>query len=392
MTLPDSKKDATSKGRILIVDDDDGVRHFLRDALTGEGFTVVTAPDGAAGSALVQRGAFDVILSDLAMPGLDGISFLRSVRERDMDVPVLLITGSPSLETAIRAVEYGAFRYLLKPVRLPELIQSVERAAQLARIGKAKREAFELLGKPDRMGGDRAALEAAFNRALGSLWVAFQPIIRWSARRVYGQEGLVRNEEPSLVSPADLLDAAERLDRIHDLGRTIRERVAAVAGDLDADCKIFVNLHPLDLNDEVLFDASTEFSKIAPRVVLEVTERASLDHVSNVRSKVESLKEMGFRIAVDDLGAGYAGLTSFTLLEPHVVKLDMSMIRDVHSHSTKQRLVRSIVEVCRSLGIEVVSEGIEIAEERDALVELGCDLLQGYFFARPGRPFPEPKF
>lgn len=387
-----SKAPAGSKGRVLIVDDDDGVRQFLRDALTSEGFHVVTAPDGATASGMVQRGAFDVILSDLAMPGLDGISFLRAVRERDMDVPVLLITGSPSLETAIRAVEYGAFRYLLKPVRLPELLQNVERAAQLARIGKAKREAFELLGKPDRLGGDRAALEAAFNRALSSLWVAFQPIVRWSERRVYGQEGLVRNEEPSLVSPADLLDAAERLERIHDLGRTIRERIATVAPGLDGDCKIFVNLHPLDLNDDVLFDATTAFSRIASRVVLEVTERASLDHVANVRAKVESLKEMGFKIAVDDLGAGYAGLTSFTLLEPHVVKLDMSMIRDLHNHSTKQRLVRSIAEVCRSLGIEVVCEGIEVAEERDALVGMGCDLLQGYLFARPGRPFPVPQY
>ena len=98
------------------------------------------------------------------------------------------------------------------------------------------------------------------------------------------------------------------------------------------------------------------------------------------------------RIAVDDLGAGYAGLTSFAQLEPEFVKLDMSLVRDVHRVALKRKLIRSMTTLCKEMGIVVVAEGIETVEERDNVIALGCDLLQGYLFAKPGRPFPEVRW
>jgi EAL domain-containing protein (putative c-di-GMP-specific phosphodiesterase class I) len=88
---------------------------------------------------------------------------------------------------------------------------------------------------------------------------------------------------------------------------------------------------------------------------------------------------------VDDLGAGYAGLTSFAALEPDVVKLDMALVRGVDREPIKHRLVGSMTRLCRDLGILVVAEGVETSAEKEALQELGCDLLQGYLFGRPGR-------
>jgi EAL domain-containing protein (putative c-di-GMP-specific phosphodiesterase class I) len=129
-------------------------------------------------------------------------------------------------------------------------------------------------------------------------------------------------------------------------------------------------------------------SRVADRVVLEITERASLDGIVDVRSKLAELRKMGFRIAIDDLGAGYAGLTSFTTLEPDFVKLDMSLIRDVDTNATKQKLVSTMTSLCKELGMMVVAEGVETAGELGVLVEMGCDLLQGYLLAKPGRPFP----
>jgi sensor c-di-GMP phosphodiesterase-like protein len=99
---------------------------------------------------------------------------------------------------------------------------------------------------------------------------------------------------------------------------------------------------------------------------------------------------IGFRIAVDDLGAGYAGLTSFTLLEPDIVKLDMALVRDVHREPKKRTLVKTMITMCKELGIVVTSEGIEVPEERDELARAGCDLMQGYLFAKPGDAFPVP--
>jgi EAL domain-containing protein (putative c-di-GMP-specific phosphodiesterase class I) len=194
-------------------------------------------------------------------------------------------------------------------------------------------------------------------------------------------------------NPADILEAAERLGRLHELGRRVRAQVAAAAADAPgAETKLFVNLHSADLNDEELYSTDSPLSKIAPRVVLEVTERASLDGVNNVAARVSKLRSLGFQIAIDDLGAGYAGLTSFTQLEPHVAKLDMSLVRGVDVDSRRHSIVRSMKKLCDELGILVVAEGVETAAERDRLAELGCDVLQGYLFARPERGFVTPRW
>ena len=121
-----------------------------------------------------------------------------------------------------------------------------------------------------------------------------------------------------------------------------------------------------------------------------MTERASLYGVKNLAASVAQLKSLGFQIAIDDLGAGYAGLTSFTQLEPEIAKLDMSLVRGVDTDLRRQTIVRSMKKLCEELGILVVAEGVETATERDMLADLGCDLLQGYLFARPGRGFDAP--
>jgi EAL domain-containing protein (putative c-di-GMP-specific phosphodiesterase class I) len=97
---------------------------------------------------------------------------------------------------------------------------------------------------------------------------------------------------------------------------------------------------------------------------------------------------MGFRLAIDDLGAGYSGLSSLAEVEPEVVKLDMTLVRGIEAEPTKRKVVHAVCALGRDLGIKVIAEGVETSAERDALLELGCDLLQGFFFARPGEPFP----
>ncbi len=190
-------------------------------------------------------------------------------------------------------------------------------------------------------------------------------------------------------SPIAVLDAAERLDRLMELGRRIRSRASDPMNDAAPEALLFVNLHARDLEDENLVSPAQPLSKIASRVVLEITERASLDDVKDAKERIARLRELGFRIAVDDLGAGYAGLTSFAQLEPEFVKLDMSLVRDVDKNAAvKQKLVRSMCALCKDMGITIVAEGIETRPERDMCLKLGCDLLQGYLIAKPGRPFP----
>ena len=121
----------------------------------------------------------------------------------------------------------------------------------------------------------RASLDARFTRALDRMWIAFQPIVSWEERRVVGYEALLRSEEPTLQNPSELLATAERLGRLHELGRAIRGRVASEAVGAPRGVQIFVNLHAADLNDDQLYIAGSAFANIAERVVLEITERAS---------------------------------------------------------------------------------------------------------------------
>lgn len=114
--------------------------------------------------------------------------------------------------------------------------------------------------------------------------------------------------------------------------------------------------------------------------------------VADARDRVRHLRELGYRIAIDDLGTGTAGLSVFAQLEPDMVKLDMTLVRDVDKQPTKERVIRSMAGLCRSLNIVVVTAGVETARERDALVAAGCDLLQGYLFGSPGREPKQPVF
>lgn len=376
------------ENRVLLVDDNAAlVRAFTR-ALASFGWAVEAAGDGVEAITLIRERAFDVIVCDIAMPRMGGLEFLRAVREHDLDVPVILMTGAPDLESSIHAVEYGAFRYLAKPIDLRSLEQTVHRAAQLHSMARLKRQALELAGVERRRLGDRAGLEARFGMAMKMMWMAYQPIVSLRDGEVFGYEALLRSYEPTLRTPRELLGAAQRLGRLPELGRAVRARVSGDAETAPKDVRLLVNIDASELNDDELYAAGSPLSLRARSVTFEITERASLDCVHDVRAHIERLRAMGFRIALDDLGAGYAGLSTFSQIEPEIAKLDMTLVRDIDVEPRKQSIVRSMVELCKELGTLVVAEGIETPGERDTLAELGCDLVQGFLFARPERGLP----
>ena len=384
--------DKNEMSRILIVDDEKAICSFFKRLLAPTGYTIDTASNGEEAVARIQSTKYSAIISDIAMPKMDGITFLRAVREYDLDVPVILITGFPELQTAMQAIEFGAFRYLEKPIKSSRLIAEIHQAVLYHKLAKLKREALSLTGEDGWRLGDRASMEVRFQKGLTSLWMAFQPIVSWKKKSAFAFEALVRSDEPTLSNPLQLLRIAECLDQIHVLGESIRNHVVKAVPELPRTTLVFVNLHPRDLNDDALYATGSSFSKIAHQTVLEITERISLDHVKDVRSKVAFLRNIGFRIAIDDLGAGYAGLTSLAQLEPDFIKLDRTLISHVDTEKQKQRLIKSMMSLCKESGINVISEGIETVNERDTLIDLGCDLLQGYLFAKPSRGFAVPDF
>jgi len=374
--------------RVLVVEDDPELLRVLGRVLRRAGFEVVEVDAGKQAIAELDSKPFDVILSDVHMPGISGLDLMRAVRRVDLDVPVILMSGMPDIASAAAAVEYGALRYLTKPIdtdRLVKLVQYATRAHELARL---RREAFAVTGAPTGA-ADRVGLEVRFAQAIEGLWMALQPIFYAKTGALFGVESLMRSSEISMPSPQLLLDAATELGRLPQLGRRVRA-LSAAAVAARTDSMLFVNLHPHDLLDPDLIDEGVALTKIASRVVLEITERAALHITPELSARLARLRALGFRLAVDDIGAGYSGLTSFAELTPEIVKLDMALVRDVHRNPVKQRTIGALCRLCHEVGCQVVGEGVETLEEHECLVALGCDFLQGYLLGRPSGPSAGP--
>ena len=363
------------------------IRRILERILSREGHQVVIEQDGRHALAELERQDFDLVISDISMPDGDGLSMMDAMRRRKIDLPVILVTGVPTTESAIEAVRLGAVGYLGKPLNRLGLLREVRRALRLHAIARLRKQALEMMMRDKRTwptDPTRATLNRRLNRAIDGLYMVYQPIVSWSDQAVVGYEALVRSPEPGLSEPGPLFETAELLGRVDQLEREIHLR-SVEPFEQGNESTLFVNLHAQDLVDEALCEQDNPLAKMADRVVLEVTERAQLEELRNTEAHIARLREMGFRIAIDDIGAGYAGLSSFALLEPDLVKLDKSLVRDVDQAPVKHKLIHSLATLCTDLNIQVVAEGVETPQERDTLLDLGCDLFQGYLFSRPKR-------
>jgi EAL domain-containing protein (putative c-di-GMP-specific phosphodiesterase class I) len=369
------------EAQLLVVDDERMVRDAIARLFRDTEIEVTLAHDGAHAVELLRHKHFDAVITDVHMPNLSGIELLKAIHIDDAEIPVIITTGEPTTESAIQALDNGAVRYLLKPIDGGELVKAVSNAIGMRRLAVFHRQAALVASRTPAV-DEIADLDGAFDRAIAGLFAHYQPIISLPDRRVVAYEALARTNETSFPHPGALFDAAERLDRVASVGR--RMRVAAPIPFEGRSEQLFINLHPMDLLDESLFDPKSPLAMMASQVVLEITERASLSSVGDLRDRITRLRNIGYRIAVDDLGAGYAGLSAFVALSPDFVKLDMSLVRDVHRSTTQQRLIHSLLAVCKDLDIRVVSEGVETPEELATLRDLGCELFQGFLFARPG--------
>ena len=167
-----------------------------------------------------------------------------------------------------------------------------------------KRDALRLAGAEDTVAGDRAGLQTRFESALETMSLAFQPIVDTRHKRIFGYEALMRTREESLPHPGAVLDAAERLDRLPEVGRRVRALAAEAFERAPKRAVLFVNLHTRDLLDPTLYEEKAPLARFADRVVLEITERVAIDDVKDIQARVSVLRYNGFRIAIDDLGPG----------------------------------------------------------------------------------------
>lgn len=225
-------------------------------------------------------------------------------------------------------------------------------------------------------------LNRNLDRATETLHLVVQPLFVAKTRECFANEALARTQTSAFPHPGALFDAAELAGRLQGLGREIR-RLAAQRFRDGYQGVMFVNLHPADLLDPELFEPTNELAQYAPRVILEVTERASVSGMNHITRRLHKLRALGYRVAIDDLGAGYSHLGQFGASKPDFVKLDMSLIRNIQEEMPKQQRVLEIIQWSNSHGVAVVAEGIETQEELECVEKLGVHYLQGYFLGRP---------
>jgi EAL domain-containing protein (putative c-di-GMP-specific phosphodiesterase class I) len=344
-------------------------------ALRRRQFRIVTAEGAREALNVLSREPVAVVISGEQMPVMNGTSFLTEVRRQHPTVVRMILSGNMDPHTISRAVnEAGVFRYLLKPCSSDDLGLAVEQAieAHTAHLGTQPLK----------------ALSISMNEGIASLQMAMQPIFN-SRGDLVAHEALLRLPAHPDVSVADLLDTAAREGRLWELERAIRRAVAQRMAGRPTGSAVFVNLHPHSLLDPQLYTTSDPLASHAAAVVFEITERGSLEDVKDLPARVAALRDLGYRVAIDDMGSGYSGLTAFTTILPDFVKFDRELIRAMHNTPAKHKLVSSITRVCRELGVATIAEGVEDALDLAAARAMGCTLLQGYLLGRPAVPFRE---
>ena len=240
-------------------------------------------------------------------------------------------------------------------------------------------------------------LSTEFERVISQAQITcvFQPIIDLSDYAVIGYELLARGPiQSELHRPDALFEVARAENRVPELDRLCRLVAARGGATLPPEYLRFINTEPIDLLSrsrgemrvQEFIDATPE--ALRSQTVMEITENSVIDDFAHMRHVIDRLRDRGFRIAIDDAGAGYAGLQTMVELEPDFIKLDMSLTRHLDKSIVKQKLIGTLRDFCSQAGIGLVAEGIETQAQLDTLLALGITYAQGFLFARPGSPYP----
>ncbi len=223
----------------------------------------------------------------------------------------------------------------------------------------------------------------------GNVHTVYQPIISLKNGSVLGYEALSRGpKESRMENPTALFEAARMYDKLWELELLCRIRALEKAAWMNRGHRIFLNVDPDIIHDEKFRQGFTkefvqEYGINPENIVFEVTEKRSISDLSGFRKIITHYKDQGYKIAVDDAGAGYSGLNMITDIHPHFIKLDMNLIRDIDKTGLKYALVRNFNEFCQVTDIRVIAEGIETENELNALIDIGIEYGQGFLIQRP---------
>ena len=229
----------------------------------------------------------------------------------------------------------------------------------------------------------------------------FQPIVHFNSRKIFAYEALCRTVGPNPFDSIDeIFTHAKGVGMMLEIDMRCRENgiaLFAAQSSGQRDSLLFLNISPTSLLHPDHSAGTT--GMLANRhginrqdIVLEITEQEAVSNYQLFRKAVDHYRSKGFRIAIDDFGAGYGGLKMLSVLEPDYVKIDRHFFRDTQKGNINYTLIDSIATACHRIGIEVIAEGIEQESDLKVCQEVGIDLAQGYLIARPAAELLDPRW
>jgi EAL domain-containing protein (putative c-di-GMP-specific phosphodiesterase class I)/DNA-binding NarL/FixJ family response regulator len=369
---------------VVVVDDDPGFRGALVEliGIDPKLEVVGSAADASEGAEMVRSLRPTVCLCDVRLPGGGGEIVAAEARRSAPETRVVALSACDDAGTIMGMIRAGAMSYIVKGTAGDEVLDGIHRAIR----GQASMPASaatavgaELRGQGEEARGKVILLRHVLDHDLMS--IVFQPVVDIETREPIAFEALCRVNLPPRRPPNNwFADAAD-----NDLGlefelHAIRLALAHLS-HLPDECPLHVNASPAVAMSPEL---ALLFKGIAPgRIILEITEHTRIDDYPALAAALAPLRAAGVAIGVDDAGSGFSSMSHIVNMEADVIKVDISLVRDIHLNKMRRAMVGALAEFARQAEALVIAEGVELEEERATLITLGVTAAQGYLFGRP---------
>jgi EAL domain-containing protein (putative c-di-GMP-specific phosphodiesterase class I)/AmiR/NasT family two-component response regulator len=380
--------------RVLLADDEPGLRVALTELLSHEDRVelIGTAADAEEAIRLAEADLPDVALVDVRMPEGGGTHAARGISRVSPRTRVIALSAYEDRDNVLEMLRAGAVGYLVKGAAADELIEGIEKVAQGGTslsaevVGGVVSELATQLRKEEIEREANESLRGDIERFVSGhgVWMVFHPIVDLETREEIGVEALARFGSIPVKPPDEWFAEATALELGIQLElRTMKEALEALSRIpdgvfLSVNCSHRVAESPL---------LPERLEGVEKRIVLEITEHEAIDDYGALADALAPLRDRGLRVAVDDVGAGYASLRHALQLAPDMVKMDISLTRDIDRDPRRRALAAALISFAGETGMTIIAEGIETDAELGALRELGVRYGQGFYLARPA-PLP----
>ena len=377
--------------RVLVAEDQNFQRKAMVHMLNSMGIEgVLQAGNGKQALEILQREQArlpDIVLSDLDMPEMDGMEFIRHLAKRHPDIPIIIMS---SMDCAmITSVEKMARSYGSKVLGVVDKLLFLEQVKKLLALHQPAKNRT----------AQTSALAASFTleeilQAIREKQIEpfLQPKVELRTGRLIGAEALARwiHPEQGVIGPYAFIPLLEQSGNIEELTFLMLEktvRASLLLQDKGHALAISVNLSLSSLGDTTLAERITQLvreSGVDPHhIILEVTESAAMTNIAHALENLARLRMYGFSLSIDDYGTGFSSMQQLTRVPFSELKIDRSFVSDCVTNRSSRVIVESSIDMARKLCVKSVAEGVETQEEWDMLKSINCDVVQGYFIAKP---------